>query len=57
MKTKHGEMNIGVGKVKCQEAECSFTCRHLDELRAHLEITHSITQSSEDLRFETFEGN
>ncbi len=42
--------------IKCQEEECTFTCRYLDKLRHHLGATHSISMDTEKMRFKSFEG-
>ena len=46
----------GSESILCKEAECSFHCRHLAQLRQHLSLEHGIEMMTEKKTFKSDEG-
>ena len=46
----------GSESILCKEAECSFHCRHLAQLRQHLSLQHGIEMMTEKKTFKSDEG-
>ena len=45
------------GSIFCQETNCSFCCRTLQDLRRHLKCTHNMCMEEECKNFDSMEGN
>ena len=53
---KSAHPQLQSGNIFCQEKNCSFSCRTLQELRSHLKHTHDVYMEEEYKDFDSIEG-
>lgn len=52
----HQAVIIPEGSIKCLEKGCTFSCKEIDALRQHLELTHNAHMEKYKIKFESFKG-
>lgn len=53
---KSAHPQILSGSICCQEKDCFFSCRSLQELRRHLKYIHDLCMEEECKHFDSIEG-
>ena len=52
----HSDYHERKGNIKCQENQCTYTCRVLSNYRMHLQTEHKIPMEIEEKTFYSFQG-